>query len=64
MFKRVNFIVETEQGDTFGFSLLIHETISEKEMWMLAVVRGYEYLRRNDKIARIEFESEEEASKW
>ena len=60
MWKKVHFIVTTDKGDSVGFSTYVRDDMSDREIWMLGIIRAYDYVRKVDHVTCIEWEREEE----
>ena len=62
--KKVGFIVETDNGDSVAYSFLLQDVAgeypSDMAVWGQAVLRGYDYVPKDSKVVRFEFEFEEE----
>lgn len=62
--RKVGFIVETDKGDSLAYSVLVHDTAERKapdmEVWGLGVLKAYDYVSKDSKVIRLEWEFEEE----
>lgn len=57
--KKIGFIVETEEGDSLAYSVIVPDECPEKDCWGIGMLNGFEYVPADSKVIRFELESEE-----